>query len=130
MIAIHNRVARAMLIGKSVCDLRNQHFTKSRFRGEIGDLRKYGNIFSWRLRSPSATVMAPEFPNVHAAFRRVAAPFNKSVQRNAGICHAACDRMTDRMTKRNAQSKNARGAPAPVVADLRRWAYNQHRHIT
>ena len=37
---------------------------------------------------------------------------------NAGICHAACYRKHFEMKPRNINRHAARGAPAPVVADL------------
>jgi len=45
-------------------------------------------------------------------------PPNKSVQPNAGICHAACFRRHLEMKPKNRNRHAARGAPAPVVADL------------
>ena len=37
---------------------------------------------------------------------------------NAGSCHAACDRRSFEMKLQNVSRSAARGAPAPVVADL------------
>jgi hypothetical protein len=45
---------------------------------------------------------------------------------NAGICHAACDRMSFEMKPQKANRDAARGAPAPGVAHLGRWAKLEH----